>query len=30
MPDQGIKNMFPQNAQFNNSACKTLENDWAR
>lgn len=27
--DQGIKNMFPQNANFNNSAYKTLENEWA-
>lgn len=28
--DQGAINMFPQNAQFNNSAFKTMENDWAR
>ena len=27
--DQGIKNMFPQNAQFNNSAYKKLENEWS-
>ena len=27
--DQGIKNMFPQNANFNNSAFKKLENEWA-
>ncbi|RRD55695.1 hypothetical protein EII20_14060 [Comamonadaceae bacterium OH2545_COT-014] len=29
MPDQGIKNMFPQNANFNNSAYKKMENEWA-
>lgn len=27
--DQGLRNMFPQNAQFNNSAYKKLENEWA-
>ncbi len=27
--DQGIKNMFPQNANFNNSAFKKVENEWA-
>jgi uncharacterized protein DUF4157/DNA/RNA non-specific endonuclease len=27
--DQGIINMFPQNMRFNNSAWKTLENEWA-
>ncbi len=27
--DQGIRNMFPQNAQFNNSAYRKLENEWA-
>jgi len=27
--DQGIKNMFPQNAHFNNSAYKKMENEWA-
>ena len=27
--DQGIINMFPQNARFNNSAWKTMENEWA-
>jgi hypothetical protein len=27
--DQGIKNMFPQNANFNNSAFKKMENEWA-
>jgi hypothetical protein len=27
--DQGIQNMFPQNAQFNNSAFKKVENEWA-
>ena len=27
--DQGIRNMFPQNAQFNNSAFRKLENEWA-
>ena len=26
---QGIKNMFPQNANFNNSAFKKVENEWA-
>ena len=26
--DQGIRNMFPQNAQFNNSAFRKLENEW--
>lgn len=26
--DQGVKNLFPQNAQFNNSAFKKLENEW--
>lgn len=28
--DQGDKNLFPQNKNFNNSAFKTLENDYAR
>lgn len=28
--DQGEINMFPQNSNFNNSAYKTLENDYAR
>ena len=27
--DQGIRNMFPQNAQFINSAFRKLENEWA-
>ena len=27
--DQGIKNMFPQNANFNNGAFKKVENEWA-
>ena len=27
--DQGVKNMFPQNANFNNSAFKKVENEWA-
>ena len=27
--DQGVINMFPQNAKFNNSAWKTMENEWA-
>ena len=27
--DQGIINMFPQNTRFNNSAWKTMENEWA-
>ena len=27
--DQGIKNMYPQNANFNNSAFKKMENEWA-
>lgn len=27
--DQGSKNLFPQNVQFNNSAYKKLENEWA-
>lgn len=27
--NQGIINMFPQNASFNNSAWKTMENEWA-
>ena len=27
--DQGIKNMFPQNANFNNGAFKKMENEWA-
>ena len=27
--DQGIKNMFPQNANFNNSAFRKVENEWA-
>ena len=27
--DQGIKNMFPQNANFNNGAFKKIENEWA-
>ena len=27
--DQGIRNMFPQNAQLNNSAFRKLENEWA-
>ena len=26
---QGIKNMFPQNANFNNGAFKKIENEWA-
>ena len=26
---QGIKNMFPQNANFNNGAFKKVENEWA-
>lgn len=29
MPDEGVKNMFPQNANFNRSAYKTMENEWA-
>lgn len=29
MLDQGEKNMFPQNANFNRGAYKTLENEWA-
>lgn len=29
MPDQGVKNMFPQAGQFNNSAYRTMENEWA-
>jgi len=27
--DQGIHNLFPQNANFNNSAFKKMENEWA-
>lgn len=27
--DQGLKNLFPQNGNFNVSAYKTLENEWA-
>ncbi|QTD45484.1 DNA/RNA non-specific endonuclease [Ottowia testudinis] len=27
--NQGIRNMFPQNMQFNNSAYRKLENEWA-
>lgn len=27
--NQGIKNMFPQNANFNNGAFKKVENEWA-
>jgi len=27
--DQGIHNLFPQNANFNNSAYKKIENEWA-
>jgi DNA/RNA non-specific endonuclease len=27
--NQGSKNLFPQNTQFNNSAYRTLENEWA-
>lgn len=27
--DQGSRNLFPQNAQFNNSAYRVLENEWA-
>lgn len=27
--DQGNKNLFPQNSQFNNSAYRTMENEWA-
>ncbi|UIJ46496.1 DNA/RNA non-specific endonuclease [Sphingomonas cannabina] len=29
MPDQGERNMFPQNFNFNRSAYKTMENEWA-
>lgn len=29
MLEQGNKNLFPQNAQFNNSAYRTMENEWA-
>jgi len=29
MPDQGTTNMFPQAGQFNNSAYRTMENEWA-
>jgi hypothetical protein len=29
MPDQGAGNMFPQAGQFNNSAYRTMENEWA-
>ena len=29
MLDQGEKNMFPQNANFNRGAYKTMENEWA-
>jgi hypothetical protein len=29
MPDQGTVNMFPQAGQFNNSAYRTMENEWA-
>jgi len=27
--DKGVQNMFPQNAHFNNSAYKKMENEWA-
>lgn len=27
--DQGARNMFPQNFNFNRSAYKTMENEWA-
>ncbi|HEY5809625.1 MAG TPA: DNA/RNA non-specific endonuclease [Povalibacter sp.] len=27
--DQGGRNLFPQNVQFNNSAYRTMENEWA-
>ncbi len=27
--DQGSRNLFPQNAQFNNSAYRVMENEWA-
>lgn len=27
--DQGVRNMFPQNFNFNRSAYKTMENEWA-
>jgi spore maturation protein CgeB len=27
--DQGPKNLFPQNVQFNNSAYRKMENEWA-
>jgi hypothetical protein len=30
MPEQGGINLFPQNGNFNTSAFKTLENDYAR
>ena len=30
MKDQGPVNMFPQNTRFNNSAYKTMENEWGR
>lgn len=30
MPEQGSVNLFPQDANFNTSAFKTLENDYAR
>src|SRR5690554_245375 len=29
MGDQGTKNLFPQNANLNRSAYKTMENEWA-
>lgn len=29
LPDQGTVNMFPQAGQFNNSAYRTMENEWA-
>ena len=29
MGDQGAGNMFPQNFNFNRSAYKTMENEWA-
>jgi len=29
MSDQGEKNLFPQNANFNRSSYKKMENEWA-
>jgi DNA/RNA endonuclease G (NUC1) len=29
MLDQGMKNLFPQNGNFNQSAYKKMENEWA-